>query len=217
MTGLSSSTTTELIVDNRRLSSMQPMERLSALRAPRLSRTTRSSRAIDSFSVESTWSIGDRTSEITMESSSPEIRSAPRATSSRSVSPLVECPGGAYTILTLSVELGSLTDFSFLRSDNRTLARTFGGTVSNNVLSSGSGGYFGFGISRALSLFESHPLLILSRSAVGGHNGATVTGNSAPTANFGGQPSNVCFTSLIPKSQAFIVGSSFDFALCYFR
>ena len=141
----------ELIVGNCRLSSMRPMERLSALPAPRRSRTTPSSRAIDSCSVESTWSIGDRTSETTKEPSSLEIASSPRTTSSRSVSPSVECRGGTWTLLDVSRRAWIANKFLIFRSDNRTAARTFGGTVSNNVLSSGPGGYFGFGISRALS------------------------------------------------------------------
>ena len=100
---------------DRRLSSMRPMELSSASRAPRPSPTTRSSPATDSSLVESIWSIGDQTSEITRESSFPETRLSPRATLSRSVSPLVECLGGA-SALSLAWKLSD--DLSQIRQSN---------------------------------------------------------------------------------------------------
>ncbi|SGY49280.1 BQ5605_C001g00762 [Microbotryum silenes-dioicae] len=73
-------------------------------------------------------------------------------------------------------------------TDNRTVARTFGGTVQNNVFTSGASGYFGYAI------------------AVAGHANAVVTGNVAKLANFGGVESPQCFTSWfpLPKPQGFV-------------
>ncbi|SCZ99435.1 BZ3500_MvSof-1268-A1-R1_Chr3-1g06010 [Microbotryum saponariae] len=73
-------------------------------------------------------------------------------------------------------------------TDNRTIARTFGGTVQNNVFTSGASGYFGYAI------------------AVAGHANAVVTGNVAKLANFGGVESPQCFTSWfpLPKPQGFV-------------
>ncbi|SCV71131.1 BQ2448_2719 [Microbotryum intermedium] len=73
-------------------------------------------------------------------------------------------------------------------TDNRTVARTFGGTVENNVFLSGASGYFGYAI------------------AVAGHANAVVSGNVAKLANFGGVESPQCFTSWfpMPKPQAFV-------------
>lgn len=70
-------------------------------------------------------------------------------------------------------------------SDNRTAARTFGGTVRNNVFQSGSSGYFGYAI------------------GIAGHKNANVYGNDASAANFGGDFSQACFP-IIPSSQAFV-------------
>ncbi|GAA5883859.1 hypothetical protein JCM16303_007420 [Sporobolomyces ruberrimus] len=70
-------------------------------------------------------------------------------------------------------------------SDNRTAARTFGGTVRNNVFQSGSSGYFGYAV------------------AIAGHKNANVYGNDASAANFGGNPSPACFP-IIPSSQALV-------------
>ncbi|GAA5892311.1 hypothetical protein JCM5296_003232 [Sporobolomyces johnsonii] len=72
-------------------------------------------------------------------------------------------------------------------SDNRTAARTFAGTVRNNVFQSGSTGYFGYAI------------------AIAGHENATVYGNDASGANFGGDPSTACIPSpMVPTSQALV-------------
>ncbi|ORY78843.1 hypothetical protein BCR35DRAFT_304837, partial [Leucosporidium creatinivorum] len=72
-------------------------------------------------------------------------------------------------------------------SDNRTVARTFGGTVRNNVFQSGSNGFFGFGIS------------------VAGHMSANVYGNDATGANFGGLPTSFCIPNVLPPSpRAFV-------------
>ncbi|GAA6034931.1 hypothetical protein JCM8097_009371 [Rhodosporidiobolus ruineniae] len=72
-------------------------------------------------------------------------------------------------------------------SDNRTAARTSLGTVRNNVFKSGASGYFGYAIS------------------VAGHEGATVTGNDASGANFGGEPSVACIpVPAVPAPQAFV-------------
>ncbi|GAA6007889.1 hypothetical protein JCM10207_004914 [Rhodosporidiobolus poonsookiae] len=65
-------------------------------------------------------------------------------------------------------------------TDNRTTARTYGGTVQDNLFLSGFTGYFGFGI------------------AVAGHNYATVTGNTFKQANFGGVDTAACFTAYYP-------------------
>jgi len=70
-------------------------------------------------------------------------------------------------------------------SDNRTAARTYGGTVRNNNFQSGSSGYFGYAI------------------AIAGHKNANVYGNDASGANFGGDFSQACFP-IIPSSQAFV-------------
>lgn len=69
-------------------------------------------------------------------------------------------------------------------SDNRTAARTYGGTVRNNILKSAGDGYFGFGIS------------------VAGHNNAVVQGNNADQAKFGGSPSTLCIPSVMPPTPA---------------
>lgn len=60
--------------------------------------------------------------------------------------------------------------------DNRTVARTYGGTVMGNNFVSGPTGYFGYAI------------------GVAGHNGVTLSGNNARQANFGGVESPACFT-----------------------
>ncbi|GAA5856342.1 hypothetical protein JCM9279_005732 [Rhodotorula babjevae] len=72
-------------------------------------------------------------------------------------------------------------------SDNRTAARTWGGTVRNNVFESGSSGYFGYAV------------------AVAGHQKAMISGNDASGASFGGGPSEACVPNpMVPKSQAFV-------------
>jgi len=53
-------------------------------------------------------------------------------------------------------------------TDNRTIARNFGGTVRDNTFKSGSTGYFGFAI------------------GIAGYENATLSGNDASAANFGG-------------------------------
>lgn len=63
-------------------------------------------------------------------------------------------------------------------SNNVNPQRNFGGLVSNNYLSSGPLGYFGYGVS------------------VGGHLNTTVTGTViANGTNFGGEFSSVCYTN----------------------
>ncbi|BGP47406.1 hypothetical protein JCM10450v2_003258 [Rhodotorula kratochvilovae] len=72
-------------------------------------------------------------------------------------------------------------------SDNRTAARTFGGTVRNNMFKTGSTGYFGYSIS------------------VAGHQNAVITGNMADGAAFGGEASASCVPNpAVPASQAFV-------------
>ncbi|KAK4051193.1 hypothetical protein OIV83_003015 [Microbotryomycetes sp. JL201] len=73
-------------------------------------------------------------------------------------------------------------------TDNRTIARPSGGTVSNNILQSGLTGYFGYGIS------------------ISGMNLTTVTGNKATKAKFGGTYTSSCFQSIapLPPFQAFV-------------
>ncbi|KAM0755359.1 hypothetical protein T439DRAFT_375738 [Meredithblackwellia eburnea MCA 4105] len=72
--------------------------------------------------------------------------------------------------------------------DNRTLARTFAGTVTGNTFLSTAGGYFGYAI------------------AASGHENITVSGNNAKRASFGGVDSSSCFTSWfpLPTPQSFI-------------
>ncbi|KAM0754313.1 hypothetical protein T439DRAFT_323166 [Meredithblackwellia eburnea MCA 4105] len=64
--------------------------------------------------------------------------------------------------------------------DNRTVARTFGGSVIGNTFISGSTGYFGYAIGMA------------------GHENATILNNNAKRANFGSIESSSCFTSWFP-------------------
>lgn len=74
-------------------------------------------------------------------------------------------------------------------SDNRTVARTFGGIVRNNHFQSGptDAGFFGFAI------------------ALAGHEGAMVTGNRASQASFGGLPTRFCIPNVLPPSpRAFV-------------
>lgn len=69
-------------------------------------------------------------------------------------------------------------------SDNATADRTYGGSVQNNVFTSGPSGYFGYGIS------------------VAGHHDATVTGNDGTGGNWGGEASNVYVPGPQHPSQA---------------
>ncbi|GAA5875582.1 hypothetical protein JCM8547_007587 [Rhodosporidiobolus lusitaniae] len=64
--------------------------------------------------------------------------------------------------------------------DNRTSSRTYGGLVQNNHFTSGTTGYFGFGI------------------ATSGHNAATIKGNVFTKSNYGGVDSTACFTAYYP-------------------
>lgn len=74
-------------------------------------------------------------------------------------------------------------------SDNRTADRTWGGVFQNNVLRSGSSGFFGYGMyvcaSRHFASFADKCF----PSAVAGHDNATVLNNDASAASFGGSPS----------------------------
>ncbi|KAK4705407.1 hypothetical protein P7C70_g799, partial [Phenoliferia sp. Uapishka_3] len=71
--------------------------------------------------------------------------------------------------------------------DNRTIARTYGGTVTNNVFkSSTSTGYFGYSI------------------GIAGHANATISGNSALNANFGSVLSPNCYNFPLPTPQSFV-------------
>ncbi|BGP54902.1 hypothetical protein JCM8202_003413 [Rhodotorula sphaerocarpa] len=86
-------------------------------------------------------------------------------------------------MMKVGIALGGMT----WGSDNRTAARTHGGTFRNNIFKSSNDGYFGFGIS------------------VAGHIDAVVSGNDASGASFGGQASSWCVPSVLPPSpQAFI-------------
>ncbi|BGP24006.1 hypothetical protein Rt10032_c05g2284 [Rhodotorula toruloides] len=86
-------------------------------------------------------------------------------------------------MLKTGIALGSMT----WGSDNRTAARTSLGTFRNNVLKSSGTGYFGYAIS------------------VAGHNNATVYGNDASAAQFGGSVSGWCIPSVPPPSpRAFV-------------
>ncbi|BGP07330.1 hypothetical protein JCM10049v2_003161 [Rhodotorula toruloides] len=86
-------------------------------------------------------------------------------------------------MLKTGIALGSMT----WGSDNRTAARTSFGTFRNNVLKSSGTGYFGYAIS------------------VAGHNNATLYGNDASAAQFGGSVSGWCVPSVPPPSpRAFV-------------
>lgn len=86
-------------------------------------------------------------------------------------------------MLKTGIALGSMT----WGSDNRTASRTSFGTFRNNVLKSSGAGYFGYAIS------------------VAGHNNATVYGNDASAAQFGGSVSGWCIPSVPPPSpRAFV-------------
>ncbi|GAA6061226.1 hypothetical protein JCM10212_002685 [Sporobolomyces blumeae] len=67
--------------------------------------------------------------------------------------------------------------------DNRTAARTWGGSFIDNTFTSGPKGYFAYAI------------------GVSGHKGATITGNRIDGANFGGVDSPSCFTNWFPLPQ----------------
>ena len=87
----------------------------------------------------------------------------------------------ASSFIKVGIALGGMT----WGSDNRSIARTYGGTVRNNRITSGPGGYLGFGIS------------------VAGHNNAVVDGNVA-TAQFGGSPSQYCIPDpMVPTPGPF--------------
>lgn len=78
-------------------------------------------------------------------------------------------------------------------SDNRTAARTFGGVVQHNILSSGpsGNGYFEFAIS------------------IAGHENATVVNNNVSGASFGGKPSDKCIPEALPPTpRALVVDES---------
>ncbi|KAK4700395.1 hypothetical protein P7C70_g5853, partial [Phenoliferia sp. Uapishka_3] len=70
--------------------------------------------------------------------------------------------------------------------DNRTIARTYGGTVQNNIFRSGASGYFGYSI------------------GIAGHANATISGNDATAANFGSILSPNCYNFPLPTPQSFV-------------
>lgn len=74
-------------------------------------------------------------------------------------------------MIKLGVAMGGMT----WGVDNRTIARTFGGSVLNNRFTTSATGYFGYAI------------------GVAGHENATISGNTAVGANFGGVSSPSCF------------------------
>ncbi|KAI5474303.1 hypothetical protein MNV49_003642 [Pseudohyphozyma bogoriensis] len=76
-------------------------------------------------------------------------------------------------------------------TDNTTADRTYGGTFQGNTFTSGSSGYFGYGV------------------GMSAHNGATVLDNDASSANFGGEESVSCFgPTYTPTPQAFVYDPS---------
>ena len=91
---------------------------------------------------------------------------------------------------------------------NATWFRNFGGSVTNNVLTSGPTGYFGFGVS------------------IAGQNGTTISGTTFSKANFG-YVQYVCdpnlpppgplirnpYTTPLTVSKAPFALSAYDFAL----
>ncbi|KAK4705733.1 hypothetical protein P7C70_g469, partial [Phenoliferia sp. Uapishka_3] len=82
--------------------------------------------------------------------------------------------------------LRSLSQMSW-GSDNRTASRNFDGVFRDNTFKSGPTGYFGYAMT------------------VAGHENATVTGNDASGASFGGDPSVSCIPNpMVPTSQAFV-------------
>ncbi|KAK4046729.1 hypothetical protein OIO90_006460 [Microbotryomycetes sp. JL221] len=81
------------------------------------------------------------------------------------------------TMIKIGMTLGTLSWGDF----NSTLFRTNSGTFDGNTLTSGSTGYFGYGIS------------------INGHNMATVRNNKFNSANFGGQPGSGCRFNPMPK------------------
>lgn len=88
--------------------------------------------------------------------------------------------------------------------DNRTLARTYGGSVQSNTFTSGRSGYFQV---RLLSPIAISPLNFSTQFAIAavGHTKVSISGNTAKDANFGGIPSSSCFPqfpALAP--QAFV-------------
>ncbi|KAK4057810.1 hypothetical protein OIO90_001029 [Microbotryomycetes sp. JL221] len=91
-------------------------------------------------------------------------------------------------MMKVGIAMGSMT----WGSNNQTAARTYGGTVRNNVLRSGtSRGFFGYGISLA------------------GHNNAVVQDNDGSTGNYGGKPSVACIPQpMVPAPQAFVHDST---------
>lgn len=87
--------------------------------------------------------------------------------------------------------------------DNRTSSRTFDGTVQNNVFTSGPTGYFG--VRPPSPSFAPHSLPFQFAIGMVGHNAATVSSNTALTANFGGVYSTSCFPQYPnPTPQAFV-------------
>ncbi|KAM0787566.1 hypothetical protein ACM66B_003636 [Microbotryomycetes sp. NB124-2] len=100
----------------------------------------------------------------------------------------VTVTGNTITTETQFIKVGIAIGTLAWGTDNRTMARPSGGSVTNNVLQSGLTGYFGYGI------------------AISGMNLTTVTGNKATKAKFGGTYTSNCFQSIapLPPFQAFV-------------
>ncbi|KAL8283655.1 hypothetical protein RQP46_005450 [Phenoliferia psychrophenolica] len=106
------------------------------------------------------------------------------------------------------IKIGIAIGTQSITNYNATWFRNFGGTVSNNVLKSGSTGYFGFGLS------------------IAGQNGTTISGTSFSNANFGyvqyacdpnlpppGPMIKNPYTTPLTVSSAKFSSSAWDFAL----
>ncbi|KAK4047461.1 hypothetical protein OIV83_005373 [Microbotryomycetes sp. JL201] len=111
-------------------------------------------------------------------------------------------------MIKIGMTLGTLSWGDF----NSTLYRTNGGTFNDNTFTSGSTGYFGYGVS------------------VNGHNAATVRNNKFTSASFGGQPTASCRFNPMPaygpmyfnpyttpgsNLQSQFQKAVYDFAICH--
>lgn len=87
--------------------------------------------------------------------------------------------------------------------DNRTAARTYGGSVESNTFSSGRSGYFQ--VRPPFLLSYSTDVFVQFAIAAVGHTKVSISGNTAKEANFGGIPSSSCFPQFpAPAPQAFV-------------